>query len=140
MTTDELANFVKERIDYYCMRHEPGLRIAVSTPHMDLWDTIPWPDTLFRFGWLDPAPTDGHPSGWAFVYQPEVMAATVTGLDFHDVERYIDTVMLYVTMYIRIATSIPDPGERRRKVEDLMYDHHPERLALLSLVQTGGGQ
>lgn len=140
MTIDEIETFVKERIDYYCMRHQPGLQIAVSTPPMELWDTIPWPDTLFRYGWLDPAQTDGHPSGWAFIYQPEVMATTVAALDVANIERYVDAVLLYVTIYIQSYDAEPDPAERRRLVEDILYDHHPEKLALMSRVQTGGGQ
>ena len=140
MTTDQLAARIQERIDYFCIRHPGGIQIAVSTPDRDLWDTLPWPETLFPCGWLDPTRTDGHSSGVVFVYQPEVMAESVTGLDPEGVERYIDAVLLYVTFYVDLLKRVDDPDERRRRVEDVIYDHHPERLALLSLVQTGGGQ
>ena len=140
MTTDQLAARIRDRIDYFCIRHPGGIQIAVSTPDRKLWDSIPWPDTLFRCGWVDPAPTDGHPSGVVFVYQPEVMAESVSGLDPEGVDRYLDALLLYVTFSVDLLGRIADPGERRRRVEDLIYDHHPERLALLSLVQTGGGR
>lgn len=135
----DLAGKIQERIDEYCMRYEYGLHIAVTTPDPALWDTIPWPDSLDRYGWLDPAETDGHISGWVFPYQPDLMAASVAGLAEHMVDDYIDAVLLYVTVYVGL-NGYPDPDERRRKVEDLMYDNHPERLATLSLVQTGGGR
>lgn len=139
MAVHDLAAVIQERIDRFCMNISDGLGIAVTTPDMELWDTIPWPDTLFRYGWMDPARTDGHPSGWVFPYQPEVMAATVTGLDPTEVDRYVDALLLYVTLYIGAYRFEKDPAERRRKVEDLMYDTHPEELALMSYVQTGQG-
>jgi hypothetical protein len=132
----ELANKIQQRIDEYCMHHDPGIHIAVTTPEPEQWDSIPWPDTLHRYGWLDPAETDGHISGWAFPYQPELMAASVTGLTDEQVDDYLDAVLLYVTLYVRLD-GFTDADERRRKVEDLMYDNHPERLTLLSRVQTG---
>lgn len=138
--TSQLAADIKERIDFFCMLHDPGIHIAVTTPDLDLWDTIPWPDSLYRYGWLDPAETDGHSSGWAFPYQPELMAASVAGLSRDKVEDYLDAVLLYVTLYIQLADRFPSADDRRRKVEDMMYDSHPERLVLLSLVQSGRGR
>jgi hypothetical protein len=140
MTTALLAVRISSRIDYFCTRHPGGIDIAVATPRRALWDSVPWPATLYSWGWVDPAPTDDHRSGVVFTYQPEIMAESVAGMSEEGVERYIDALLLYVTFSVDLLDKIADPGERRRKVEDIIYDHHPERLALLSLVQTGGGR
>ena len=136
MNATQLAERIKHRIDTFCMAAEPdGIGIAVATPEPDAWADMPLPATLSFSGWIDPAATDGHPSGFVFIYSPETMAETVTGLD-----EYLEAVLLYVTCHVRFAPAIPDPDERRRMVEDRIYDHDPELLALLSHVQTGGAR
>jgi hypothetical protein len=88
-------------------------------------------------GWIDPVATDGHPSGFVFVYDPELIAQTVRALNHRGIDRYLDTLLDYVTLFVLLDDEFPDEDARRREVEQRIYDHDPDALSLLTDVQFG---
>jgi hypothetical protein len=128
-----LAEKIQERIGCYCVGH---VGIGVSTLDRTAVD-LPLPATLTASGWLEPVATDGHPSGFVFVYDPELIAGTVQALNLRGIDRYLDTVLDYVTLFVHLADELPDVDVRRREVERRIYDHDAGALALLSEVQFG---
>lgn len=134
MAATALASKIQERIDCFCMHH---LGIAVATPTRNDWDDMPMPATLLRSGWIDPAETDGHESGFVFIYCPEVIAETVRALHLGGINRYLETLLTYVELFVTLAEEIPVRDVRRHEVEHLIYDDAPEALSLLSDVQFG---
>lgn len=119
------TDIIRYRLDKHVLE---DLQVAVATMDLDAWaEFAAEHDQDTRFGWTAPCEWDGIIT---VPYCPEAISVLTDTLSDNDFIVFMDTLEWMIDKHIALGETPYE--ERRRMIEDELYDLNPDVLAFFS--------